>query len=89
MRLSGVANAGDQNHHHHMTTCSTIKEAIGRSISHNEIALVIVDDLRAALESIDNDENVSDFDHSTENNGDIDAWGTRLDREFRIRIRQS
>lgn len=72
-----------------MTTCFTIKEAIGRSISHNEITLVIVDDPRAALEAIANDENVSDFDHTTENDGAIDAWGTRLGDDFRILIRQS
>ncbi len=70
-----------------MTTASTIKEAIGRSISHDEIVLVTVADPKAALALIDEDENVTDLDHSKENNGDLDVWGTRLGKDFRIRIR--
>jgi len=70
-----------------MTTASTVKEAIGRSISHNEIVLLITADPRETLANIDEDENVSDVDHSVENNGDLDVWGTRLGSDFRIRIR--
>jgi len=70
-----------------MTTASTTKEAIGRSISHNEIVLVLTENPREALANIDNDENVTDLDHSGENNGDLDVWGTRLGSDFRIRIR--
>lgn len=70
-----------------MTTASTTKEAIGRSISHNEIVLVVTANPREALANIDNDENVTDLDHSVENNGDLDVWGTRLGSDFRIRIR--
>lgn len=70
-----------------MTTAATTKEAIGRSISHNEIVLVITADPREALANIDNDENVTDLDYVVENNGDLDVWGTRLGEDFRIRIR--
>ena len=70
-----------------MTTASTTKEAIGRSISHNEIVLVVTADPREALSNIDTDENVTDLDHSVENNGDLDVWGARLGKDFRIRIR--
>jgi hypothetical protein len=71
-----------------MTTLNEIKPAIGRSISHNEIVLLVVDDPKEALESIDNDENVTDLDWSTENNDDLDVWGTRLGEDFRLRIRK-
>jgi hypothetical protein len=70
-----------------MTKMTEIKPAIARSISHNEIVLLVVDDPKAALESIDNDESVADLDWSTENNGDLDVWGTRLGDDFRLRLR--
>lgn len=70
-----------------MKTYTSVKEAIGRSISHNEIAVLEAEDPQAALDSIDNDENVTELDHATENDGDLDVWGKRLGGEFRIRIR--
>jgi hypothetical protein len=69
------------------TTHTEIKPAIGRSISHDEIVLLLVPDAKEALDSIDNDENVSELDWSTENNGDLDVWGRRLGEDFRLRIR--
>lgn len=72
-----------------MTTETEIKPAIARSISHNEIVLLVVDDPKEALERIDNDENVTDLDWTTENNGDLDVWGTRLGGDFRLRIRRN
>ena len=72
-----------------MTTRTEIKAAIARSISHNEIVLIVVDDVRAALESIDNDENVTELDHTDTNHGDIDAWGKRLGDDFRLYIRSA
>lgn len=73
--------------HKKMKTLTEIKPAIARSISHNEIVLLVVEDPRSALESIDNDENVSELDHTAENNGDLDVWGKRLGEDFRLRIR--
>lgn len=70
-----------------MSTCHAAKEAIARSISHSEIARVEAEDQQEMLSTIDNDENVSNLDHATENNGDLDVWGERLGEEFRIRIR--
>ena len=69
-----------------MYTADTIKEAIGRSISHNEITRIEVADQEEALDAIDNDENVSKLDYAVENNGDLDVWGERMGQEFRIRI---
>jgi hypothetical protein len=70
-----------------MTTRTEIKPAIARSISHDEIVLLLVDDAKDALSTIDNDENVSELDWANENNGDIDVWGTSHDGEFRLLIR--
>lgn len=70
-----------------MTTLTEIKPAIARSISHNEIVLLVVEDPKTALDRIDNDENVSELDWTTENNGDLDVWGKRLGEDFRLRIR--
>ena len=72
-----------------MTTSHLIKPAISRSISHNEIVLLVVDDAKRALESIDNDENVSQLDHIRLDNGDIDCWGKRFGEDFRVLIRSS
>ena len=68
-----------------MKIADTIKEAIARSISHNEIVGVIADP-RYAVEAIETDENVTELDSAAENNRDLDVWGTRLGKEFRIRI---
>jgi len=72
-----------------MTTSHLIKPAISRSISHTEIVLLVVDDAKRALESIDNDENVSQLDHVRLDNGDIDCWGKRLGGDFRLLIRST
>ena len=69
------------------TTMTEINRAIARSISHTEIVLLVVQDPKAALESIDNDANVTELDSAKENNGDLDVWGKRLGDDFRIRIR--
>ncbi len=70
-----------------MNTHTEIKPAIARSISHNEIVLLLVPNSRDALSVIDGDENVSELDWATENCGDIDVWGKRLGKDFRLRIR--
>jgi len=70
-----------------MTTRTEIKPAIARSISHNEIVLLLVDDAKAALAAIENDENVTELDSATENNGDLDLCGKRLGEDFRLNIR--
>ena len=72
-----------------MTTSTEIKTAIARSISHNEIVLLTVEDPKAALENIDNDENVTDLDWTDSEIGlgkVIDVWGKRLGSEFRLNI---
>lgn len=66
-----------------------IKRAIARSISHNEIVLLTVDDPKAALEAIDNDENVAELDWTEKEIGlgkVIDVWGKRLGQGFRLYI---
>ncbi len=70
-----------------MTTLTEIKPAIARSISHNEIVLLVVYDPKAALFTIDNDVCVTELDHAVENNGDLDVWGKRRGEDFRLRIR--
>ena len=72
-----------------MTTMTEIKPAIARRIIHKEIVLLVVEDPRAALESIDGDENVTVLCHGTENSGDLDVWGKCLGGGFRLRIRAS
>lgn len=71
-----------------MTTLTSIKEAIGRSISHTEIVKVIVPMIEEALQAIDNDENVEELDWSRENDGSMDVYGKRLGADFRLRLVQ-
>lgn len=71
-----------------MTTSHLIKPAISRSISHDEIVLLLVDDARQALECIDNDENVTELDYTHTGNG-IDCWGKRFGENFRLLIRST
>lgn len=69
-----------------MYTASTIKEAIGRSISHNEITRIEVADVMEAYGQIDQYEGVSELDYSRENNGDLDVTGNYQGKEFRITL---
>jgi flavin-binding protein dodecin len=76
-----------------MTTLTEIKPAIARSISHNEIVTLKVADPKAALESIDNDESVTDLDwtevddmSAADRGKIIDVWGKRLGGDFRLYI---
>jgi hypothetical protein len=72
-----------------MKTMTEIKPAIARSISHNEIVLLTVADPKAALDQIDNDENVTELDWTDSEIGlgkIIDVWGKRLGGEFRLNI---
>jgi hypothetical protein len=72
-----------------MTTMNEIKPAIARSISHNEIVILTVADPKAALDQIDNDENVTELDWTDSEIGlgkVIDVWGKRLGGEFRLNI---
>lgn len=76
-----------------MTTLTEIKPAIARSISHNEIVELKVEDPRAALDAIDNDENVTDLDwtethdmSAADRGKIIDVWGKRLGEDFRLYI---
>jgi hypothetical protein len=71
------------------TKMTEIKLAIARSISHNEIVLLTVADPKAALDQIDNDENVTELDWTDSEIGlgkVIDVWGKRLGGEFRLNI---
>lgn len=76
-----------------MTTYSDteLKSAIARSISHDEIVNVECDDIRATLDRIDGDEDVTELDHTTipaNNYGEhgeyIDCWGKRLGDDWRL-----
>lgn len=72
-----------------MTTMTEIKPAIARSISHNEIVLLTVDDPKAALSAIDNDENVTELDWTDSEIGAgkvLDVWGKRMGEDFRLNI---
>lgn len=71
-----------------MKTYTSPKEAIGRSISHNEIAVLLSTDPKESIALIDNDENVTELDWTLENSGEMDVWGISLEKEFRIRIRE-
>lgn len=64
-----------------MNTESTIKSAIARSISKNEIIKVEVEDIAAALAEV----NIhSEYDHTALNEGE-DVWGKTEDgSEFRL-----
>jgi len=83
------AEANKLSENQHMTTSHLIKPAISRSISHDEIVFLVVDDVMTALESIDNDENVTDLGYALIDNGDIDCWGKRFGEEFRLLIRST
>jgi len=72
-----------------MTTETEIKPALSRSISHNEIVLLVVEDSKVTLKRIDNDENVTELDYVTTNDGDFDVWGKRLGDDFRLLIREN
>lgn len=68
-----------------------LKSAIARSISHDEIVAVECDDIRATLERIDNDEDVTEIDSvetedisGAERGKYIDCWGKRLGDDFRL-----
>ena len=66
---------------------TTIKNAITRSISHTEIVRVTFagGDIADALAEVST--LAEDYDHTTENDGDEDVWGTTENgNEFRIRI---
>lgn len=69
-----------------MTTALTIAAAITRSISHNEIVRVESGgDIADALSEVE--ALAANYDHTTENDGDEDVWGTTATGgEFRIRI---
>lgn len=76
-----------------MTTATEIKPAIARSISHNEIVELRVEDPESAIEAIDNDENVTDLDwteiddmSAADRGKIIDVWGKRLGEDFRLYI---
>jgi hypothetical protein len=72
-----------------MTTETEINPALSRSISHNEIVLLVVEDSKVTLKRIDNDENVTELDYVTTNDGDFDVWGKRLGDDFRLLIREN
>lgn len=78
-----------RNRDKNMTTMTEIKPAIARSISHNEIVLLTVDDPKAALSAIDNDENVTELDWTDSEIGAgkvLDVWGKRMGEDFRLNI---
>lgn len=69
-----------------MHNLSDINAAIGRSISHNEIVRVTVEDEKEALSYLDECGRIEDLDHARENDGSLDVWGTRQGEDFRLRI---
>lgn len=69
-------------------TISDINAAIGRSISHNEIVRVTVEDEKEALSYIDECGRIESYDHARENDGSLRVWGIRQGSDFRIRIIQ-
>jgi hypothetical protein len=75
-----------------MTKYTEPKEAIGRSIRHNEIAFLEADSrtgAEALLERIDNDEDITELDWRDNINLDrpvIHVWGKRLGDAFRLYI---
>lgn len=75
-----------------MSTETEIKNAIASSSATNEIVRLAVPSPRAALEAIDNDENVTSLDWTdAEVAGEkvLDVWGNRMGGEFRIYIVQA
>jgi hypothetical protein len=68
-------------------TDTELEAAIKRSVSHNEIALVICDDPAQLAYYIEAE--YDETDHARENNGDIDVWGTVAGDDFRLRLRKS
>tara|TARA_R110000868_G_scaffold139147_1_gene353883 strand:- start:144 stop:356 length:213 start_codon:yes stop_codon:yes gene_type:complete len=67
-----------------MTTETTIESAIERSISHNEIVRVNVDDIQAARDTAGLI--ADECDSAMENDGSLDVWGALNGSDFRIRI---
>ena len=67
---------------------SALRSRIARSISHDEIVTVECDDIRATLDRIDNDEDVTELDwtdcHTTEGAPMIDCYGKRLGSDWRL-----
>ena len=74
-------------------TDTELKSAIARSISHNEIVTVECDDIRATLDRIDNDEDVTELDHTdchaTDGAPMIDCYGKRLGSDWRLYLVRS
>lgn len=77
-------------------TAAELESAIARSISHDEIVAVECDDIRATLDRIDDDEDVTELDSAetedmsaAERGKYIDCWGKRLGSDFRIYLFRS
>jgi hypothetical protein len=64
-----------------------LEAAIKRSVSYNEIALVICDDAAQIADYIEAE--YDEADHARENNGDIDVWGKCAGDDFRLRLRKT
>jgi hypothetical protein len=72
-----------------MTTMTEIQPAIARSARNQEIVLLLVEDAKEALEIINNDGLVTELDWCRENEGSIDAWGSKDGTgDFWLRIRK-
>ena len=72
-----------------MTTETEIKSAIASSSATNTIVRLSAVSPRAALEAIDNDENVTELDWTDADVAGekvLDVWGKRLGSEFRLYI---
>jgi hypothetical protein len=68
-----------------MTTTTEIGSAIARSIAHNEIVKVEVEDINAALDQINEDESVTELDSANTDSG-LDVWGKHNGSDFRLYI---
>ena len=85
---SNVSNEADIAKSNIMTTASTIKEAIARSVSHNEIVRCNVTTLTSGLRAVSEQADVDDHAELDDLNSDarfIDVWGNTWEgEEFRI-----
>lgn len=68
---------------------TSIESAIARSISHNEIVAVAIDDQQSVIDQIDEIEGVECVDSAATEidcRRAVDVWGKRNGRDFRIHV---
>lgn len=67
---------------------ASVRHAIKRSISHNEIVRTQVPTIgrEAMLNYLDEQEEIEELDNGPENDGSLDVWGQFEGEDFRIRF---